>query len=340
MYSYEDRVKAVRLLIQYGGSPTLVIRELGYPSRGMLYNWYNEYLRTGGLHSAEQLKHTKYSKKQRQEAVEYYLEHGRSISRTITALGFPGRTVLRDWLHKDLPLDKHRSHCKTNGYLVRFTPEQKEQAVIDYCAGNKTPTEIAKSYGVSPNTICGWKKKLLSKGCAAMAKEKPTKAISDEKSIDDLHAEKVGLERKVKDLERDIYRLQLERDILEKAGEIIKKDRGISLETLTNQEKAVLIDALRDKYRLKVLITALRISKSSYCYQSKLLRGPNKYEELRSEIRTIFYKVNARYGYRRIYIVLKKNGNPVSEKVIRRIMKEEHIVVPYMKKKKYSSYVG
>lgn len=340
MYSYEDRVKAVRLLIQYGGSPTLVIRELGYPSRGMLYNWYNEYLRTGGLHSAEQLKHTKYSKKQRQEAVEYYLEHGRSISRTITALGFPGRTVLRDWLHKDLPLDKHRSHCKTNGYLVRFTPEQKEQAVIDYCAGNKTPTEIAKSYGVSPNTICGWKKKLLSKGCAAMAKEKPTKAISDEKSIDDLHAEKVGLERKVKDLERDIYRLQLERDILEKAGEIIKKDRGISLETLTNQEKAVLIDALRDKYRLKVLITALRIAKSSYCYQAKLLRGPNKYEELRSEIRTIFYKVNARYGYRRIYIVLKKNGNPVSEKVIRRIMKEEHIVVPYMKKKKYSSYVG
>lgn len=31
MYSYEDRLKAVRLLIQYGGSPTLVIRELGYP---------------------------------------------------------------------------------------------------------------------------------------------------------------------------------------------------------------------------------------------------------------------------------------------------------------------
>jgi hypothetical protein len=30
MYSYEDRVKAVQLLVQYGGNPTLVIRELGY----------------------------------------------------------------------------------------------------------------------------------------------------------------------------------------------------------------------------------------------------------------------------------------------------------------------
>ena len=38
MYSYEDRVKAVQLLVQYGGSPTLVIRELGYPSSNMLYN--------------------------------------------------------------------------------------------------------------------------------------------------------------------------------------------------------------------------------------------------------------------------------------------------------------
>jgi len=85
---------------------------------------------------------------------------------------------------------------------------------------------------------------------------------------------------------------------------------------------------------------ALHIAKSSYCYQAKLLRRPNKYEELRSEIRTIFYEVNARYGYRRIYIVLKKNGKPVSEKVIRRIMKEKHIIVPYVKKKKYSSYVG
>lgn len=38
MYSYKDRVKAVQLLVQYGGNPTWVIRELGYPSSNMIYN--------------------------------------------------------------------------------------------------------------------------------------------------------------------------------------------------------------------------------------------------------------------------------------------------------------
>ena len=46
------------------------------------------------------------------------------------------------------------------------------------------------------------------------------------------------------------------------------------------------------------------------------------------------------YGYRRIYMVLKNNDNIVSEKVIRRIMHEENLVVNSIKRKKYSSYMG
>jgi len=48
----------------------------------------------------------------------------------------------------------------------------------------------------------------------------------------------------------------MKKDILEKAGEIIKKTRGIFLEKLTNQEKIILIDidALRPKYKLSQLL--------------------------------------------------------------------------------------
>lgn len=218
-----------------------------------------------------------------------------------------------EWLNEDLSGDKRRWHCKTNSYLVRCTPEQKEQAVIDYCTGKKTPTEITKSYGISPNATYGWKKKLLIEGCAAMPKKMPTEVAKNEKGIDSLRAEKESLEQKVKDLARNVYRLQLERDILEKAGEILKKDQGISLETLTNREKAVMIDALRGEYRLKVLLKALNLAKSSYCYQENVLRGPDKYEDLRLNINNIYYAVNARYGYRRIYLVMKKSGKTVSE---------------------------
>lgn len=81
---------------------------------------------------------------------------------------------------------------------------------------------------------------------------------SDE-TIDNLRLEKETLEQQVLELQKDIYKLQLERDILEKAGEILKKGRGINLKTLTNREKAVLIDALRDKYRLNELLTQFHL---------------------------------------------------------------------------------
>lgn len=345
MYSFEERMKAVLLFMQYDCSPTAVIHELGYPSRGMLYNWVKEYQETGSLRSDDMLGKVKYSKEQRKQAVEYYLEHGRSASRTIRALGFPGRTVLRDWLKEDIPDDKRIQRCKTNSCLLRCTPEQKEQAVIDYCSGSKSSSDIAKDYGVSPNTVYGWKKQLLGEGTRATMPRRAETAQFDKltenpEDITKILAEKERLQNQVKELERDVYRLQLERDILEKAGEILKKDQGISLVELTNREKAVLIDALRQKYRLNVLLNKLNMSKSSYCYQENTLQRTDKYADLRIKVKDAFEKAKGRYGYRRIHSMLKKSGIIVSEKIVRRIMSEEHLIVPFVKRKNYCSYIG
>lgn len=345
MYSFEDRMKAVQLFLKYDCCPSAVIHELGYPSRGMLYNWIKEYQETGSLRSDDMLGKVKYSKEQRKQAVEYYLGHGQSYSRTIRALGFPGRTVLREWLDEDMPDDQRIQRCKANSSLVRCTPEQKEQAVIDYCAGSKSSKDIAKDYGVSPNTVYGWKKQLLGEGNRATMPQREEAAqiiatIEAPEDITKILAEKERLQNQVKELERDVYRLQLERDILEKAGEILKKDQGINLIELTNREKAVLIDALRQKYRLKVLLSKLNVSKSSYCYQENALRSPDKYANLRTKIKDAFEKVKGRYGYRRIHSMLKNFGIVVSEKIVRRIMIEEHLIVPFVKRKKFSSYIG
>ncbi len=43
MYSKEEKLKAVELLIKYGCRVRTTIRELGYPSRPMLRQWYREY---------------------------------------------------------------------------------------------------------------------------------------------------------------------------------------------------------------------------------------------------------------------------------------------------------
>lgn len=88
-----------------------------------------------------------------------------------------------------------------------------------------------------------------------------------------------------------------------------------------------MIDALKNAYRLKELLDCLHLSKSSYFYQERVLNRPDKYQNLRQEIRDAFAAVNSCYGYRRLHAVLKGLGRSVSEKVIRRVMKEERLVV-------------
>ena len=89
------------------------------------------------------------------------------------------------------------------------------------------------------------------------------------KTVEELKDEISHLQGQTEELSQEVYRLQLERDVLEKAAEIIKKGWGVNLETLTNREKAIVIDALRDEYRLKDLLAVFHMAKSSYCYQER-----------------------------------------------------------------------
>ncbi len=80
MYSYEDRIRAIALYIQYDHASATTIRELGYPSRKALYRWYREYQQSGDLHGEYRNK-LKYSATQKQVAVE--VEHLGMVQQSI-----------------------------------------------------------------------------------------------------------------------------------------------------------------------------------------------------------------------------------------------------------------
>lgn len=101
MYTYEDRLRAVKLYIKYDHSISAVIRELGYPSHQALLQWYREYKTYGDLHST-QVRQGKYSAEQRRAAVAYYQEPGENLDRTVRALGYPSRVLLYEWLKEDI----------------------------------------------------------------------------------------------------------------------------------------------------------------------------------------------------------------------------------------------
>jgi transposase InsO family protein len=82
------------------------------------------------------------------------------------------------------------------------------------------------------------------------------------------------------------------------------------------------------------------MAKSSFFYHEKALQKLDKYIEIRKIIEQIFIDSRKTYGYRRIHAILKNKQIQLSEKVVRRIMREDLLSVQHVKKRKYSSYKG
>jgi len=263
VYSYEERIRAVELYIKYDLSAADTIRELGYPSYKMLVRWYREYQETGRLHESHN-RTSLYSQHQMEDAVKYYLEHGRNISRTVRAVGYPSRETLTRWIDELAPGErKARVKC---GGVVQFSQEQKQEAVVELCAREGPAADVADRLGVSRCILYKWRRELLGGDANMNESGNPT-----------FHDDRDGLLAMIESLKKQIYRQQMELDVLTKAAEIIKKDQGINPRKLANKEKASLIDALRTRYPLNELLRMTGMPKSSYFYQKESQMCPDKY---------------------------------------------------------------
>ena len=94
MYSYADRMRAVQLYIKLGKRVGATIRQLGYPTKNALKDWYREYERRHDLTAGYVRTKPWYSDEQKRVAVDHYLSHGRCLAETIKAQGYPCRATL------------------------------------------------------------------------------------------------------------------------------------------------------------------------------------------------------------------------------------------------------
>lgn len=163
MYSYEERLRAVKLYIKYDHSLSAVIRELGYPSHQALLQWYREYITQGDLHAkcVRHRRRCKFTMEKRKAAVAYYQEHGQNLARTVKKLGYPSRATLFNWLKEDIGRATHP--CHSGAPVVKLQQDQKEQAVIDLCIRGSSAEKIASKHGVSRASLYKWKDELLGR---------------------------------------------------------------------------------------------------------------------------------------------------------------------------------
>ena len=102
----------------------------------------------------------------------------------------------------------------------------------------------------------------------------------------------------------------------------------------------MLIDALRAVFSVSELLTQLQIPRSSNFYHKARLQLPEKYASLRLAVIRIFDANKKRYGYRRVHMSLRREGILISEKIVRRIMVQEKLIVTAVKRRRYTSYKG
>ncbi|OGB19581.1 MAG: integrase [Burkholderiales bacterium RIFCSPLOWO2_12_FULL_64_99] len=152
--------------------------------------------------------------------------------------------------------------------------------------------------------------------------------------------EREELERQVEILRHEVRQLRLEQDLLNKANELLKKGLGVDLQLLSNREKTLLIDALREHYGLPELLAQLGLARSSYFYHRARAAIGDKYVKVRQSITEIFESNHRCYGYRRLHASLAREQCPISEKVVQRLMKQESLVVAKPKRRRYASYLG
>lgn len=148
-------------------------------------------------------------------------------------------------------------------------------------------------------------------------------------------------EAPVDDAERAAYEAAMTENQLLRAVLDDLKAEGCAPASMSNARKAALGERLRAATGLPLReITAfLRISRSSYEYHRARL-GRDRRAWLRPFVREAF-EACGRRGYRPVHATLRAAGVRVSEKVVRRIMREEGLSARGRRRaRRWSSYAG
>lgn len=275
------------------------------------------------------------SYEKRIRALQMY-EQTKSVTETIRILGYPGRQTLYRWIKEQDNPPKEKSPFRgvnTPNHPRHPSVELKLEVLHRCFELGEDVKLVSDEIGYSRASIYTWRRKYLQRGMVALMNP-----ADDPRG--DLAPGVPTSSEEMSELKAQIQNLQMQVDILKETLNVLKKDPGADQTTLKSREKAAIIDALKNKYPLPNLLEALNYARSSYYYQKKIEKRRDKYAAQKEQIRAIFEENHLCYGYRRIYLALKKSGVRLSEKVIRRLMRQERLQPVVRRKRAYSSYQG
>ena len=238
-----------------------------------------------------------YTIQQIKTALELY-DKLKKIVPTVRQLGYPSVHTLYEWINQreatggkfpDIePLGVNKRHLKVKMNHEGFSAEHKLKILKRCFEGTECVRDVAIEEGVSRAIIYLWRSKYLREGIFGLQQKKKqikrTKSL-DEQKVDEPGSHNAGSSEhsasseEIKILRKQLKELQMKVDVMAEVFEILKKGQGtdIDIQALTNEEKFLIISALKKKYSILSLLKHLSMSKSSYYYVEQTKKKDDKY---------------------------------------------------------------
>jgi transposase InsO family protein len=188
--------------------------------------------------------------------------------------------------------------------------------------------DIADSIGCTKTCVLNWYK---------VYKEKGEYYLMSQKDIKNGRAKDVSnLQKQVKELEEQNFKLTLQNDVYEAALKILKKCPALSLkenlQDLTASTKVEIVIILRAKYKLRSLFDVLDLKKRSYYNQLKRMNTPCKWDDYDRQVLEFINNnpmIKCKKGYRCVMHAMKTSDEwtlPISERRIRKVMQDNNLL--------------
>ncbi|KFI90926.1 Integrase, catalytic region [Bifidobacterium saguini DSM 23967] len=266
-----------------------------------------------------------YPQELRSRALDLHFVDGLSVRAIAAMEGMPVRATVYAWIRADA---RYRPPVP-GGYGATYTLETRLKAVRMLMETGDVKA-VAAAVGCTPSSVCAWACGYRVEGGATMAVGR--------------HGGVAGAED-VEALRRRVEDLRLENAVMRETIRVLKADGPLlDPSTLTNGERTRVVDAIRGEFGLARALEAVGLKRSTYYHGRGAVAAGDGCAALRGRIRRLFEDGGRVWGYRRIHRMLRLDGEDplvVSEKVVRRIMREEDLRPVYLKRpKRWSSYAG